>query len=631
MSMGVRTLRIGVLLFLVGNSCVAMAEQDVSAVLDEFFGRHLERIAAPGFSVVVVDRNGVLLSKGYGVVTEGGSVPVTDETIMAIGSLTKSFTALAILQLEEQGLLSLDDPVTKYLPWFRSADKSQSDAITLRMCLHNTTGLSPSFQSLTNNQSRGPDALEAGVRALSSYRMSRAAGESFEYLNEGWNVLGLIVEAVTGLTYEHYLEQEIFKPLQMRQSSALRSELESWPVATGHFAGVEPVPAGFIHIQGSLPAGSGLYSSARDLGNYLRALLSNGRFNGKSVISAGSIEKMWTPGAPMMVLPVEMGGTGEPAAYGMGWIVLTIDGHRYIGHGGEFRTMSSMALLDPERGVAVALLYNTGELNAHTSESVHYAAVNALRLANGLPLSDYGIPQVPDPTLNQFQPESFSVQPYQGNYLSDAGKRLRIEAGGSEGLRAFLTESIYPADFDVDFINSTNVVLRNSAGSQPGSFDIDAQGNVKALTLRGEVFQRQELRLDDDFRAYRSATSPYFFELPDHWEVTIKDDGFTAQAGSSGELRIDGTTTSLEFEDWLQSLRQQYPDKEISMTSDLRSGRFCQSATYSLDRAGDVRQLISIHCVDGQQAFVTTAEAPFGELTQLIIESLNRFIDSVEF
>src|SRR5690606_30684584 len=130
----------------------------------------------------------------------------------------------------------------------------------LRMCLHNTTGLSPSFQSLTNNQSRGADALETGVRALSSYRMTRAPGESFEYLNEGWNVLGLVVQTVAEQPYEQYIDQEIFAPLNMSHTSARRSELEAWTVATGHFAGVEPVPAGFIHIQGSLPSGSGLYS-----------------------------------------------------------------------------------------------------------------------------------------------------------------------------------------------------------------------------------------------------------------------------------------------------------------------------------------------------------------------------------
>jgi CubicO group peptidase (beta-lactamase class C family) len=631
MNAGLYPIRIALLLLLLGKSCTVSAEQNVPMVLDDFFGRHMDRIAAPGFAAVVVDSNGVLFSKGYGVVTAGGSLPVTDDTIMAIGSLTKSFTALAILQLEERGLLALDDPVTRYLPWFRSADKSQSDAITLRMCLHNTTGLSPSFQSLTSNQSRRPDALESGVRALSSYRMTRAPGESFEYLNEGWNVLGLIVESVTGLPFEQYLAREIFQPLQMHQTSALRSELETWPIATGHFAGVEPVPAGFIHIQGSLPAGSGLYSSAANLGNYLMALLNEGSFGGETIISQDSIAKMWAPGAPMMVLPVEMGGTGEPASYGMGWIVLTIDGHKYIGHGGEFRTMSSMVLLDPERGVAVALLYNTGELNAYTSETAHYAAVNALRLASGLPLSDYGIPRGADPTLNEFQPEASSTERYQGTYLSDSGKKLRITAGGSEGLQAYLTESIYPADFDVDFINTTNVVLRNISSNQPASFDIDAAGNVVAANLHGEIFRRQKLRLDDGFRAYRSGTSPYFFELPENWKVTIHDGGFSAYAGNNDESSISGTTTEHEFEDWLQLLRQDYPDSDISVSSDLRNGRFCQSATYSHERKGEAHQLISFHCRDGLSTFVTTAEVPFGELTRLVIETLNRYLDSMEF
>lgn len=623
--------KLSLFLFLLWNCGVAMAGQDTATVLDEFFQQHLGKISAPGFSVVVVNRQGFVFEKGYGVAIFGETSPVSAGTVMAIGSLTKSFTALAILQLEEDGLLSLDDPVTKFLPWFRSADKSKSDAITLRMCLQNTTGLSPSFQSLTNNQSRDPAALETGVRALSSYRMSRTPGQSFEYLNEGWNVLGLIVEVVTGQAYEQFIAERIFAPLKMQHTSAVRSVLESWQVATGHYAGVEPVPAEFIHIQGSLPAGSGLYSNAEDLGNYLLALLNGGRFADEQVITSDGVEEMWADGAPMMVLPVEMGGSGEPASYGMGWIVLTIDGHKYVGHGGEFRTMSSMALLDPERGVAVALLYNTGELNGYTNETPHHAALNALRLASGLPLSDYGVPRQADPSLNGFLPDASIVDTYTGTYLSDSGRKLRLMSGGSEGLRALLSESIYPADFDVDFVNSTNVVLRNIAGAQSGNVDIDMNGNIMAVNLRGESFRKQSARPDESLRSYRSSSTAYSFELPEQWQVTQMNDGFSASLEADNGYSIVGEATEIGFREWLVLLREKYPGRDPGVSSELRNGRFCQNVALSFERANVARQAISIHCVDGNRTFVTTAEVPFGELTQIVIEPLNRYLDSLDF
>ena len=111
----------------------AVADPQTAQKLDAFFQHHLEHIRSPGFAVALFDREGPIFSKGYGVEVVGQSKPMTADSIMAIGSLTKSFTAMAILQLEEQGKLSVDDQVIDYLPWFRTADKSISDQITLRM------------------------------------------------------------------------------------------------------------------------------------------------------------------------------------------------------------------------------------------------------------------------------------------------------------------------------------------------------------------------------------------------------------------------------------------------------------------------------------------------------------------
>jgi len=173
---------------------VLASDGEVAARLDRLFREHKAKIASPGISVSVVDRDGVIFQKGYGVVRAGENTPMTEQTVNAIGSLTKSFTALATMQLEERGLLSVDDPIIKYLPWFRASDKALSDTVTIRMCLNNTTGLVPSWSLLIRNLSREPDALERSVRAMSSYRFARTPGESYEYLNEGWNTVGLIIE-----------------------------------------------------------------------------------------------------------------------------------------------------------------------------------------------------------------------------------------------------------------------------------------------------------------------------------------------------------------------------------------------------------------------------------------------------
>jgi len=607
-------------------------ETDTSRQLDDFFKTHLESIAAPGFSVTVVRGEEVIFSKGYGVVTAGGETPLGDDTILAIGSLAKSFTAMAIMQLEEQGLLELDDPVVKYLPWFRSADKTLSDTITLRMCLNNTTGLSASFATIMQNQSRDADALEVGVRALSSYQMGRKPGESFEYLNEGWNVLGLIIEKLSGLSWEQYIAQNIFLPLEMDRSSSERKVLESWQISTGHYSGITPQPAAFIHIQGSLPAGSGFYSSSRNLGNYLISLLNEGRFGHEQLLSAGSVKSMWRPAALMRVLPYEMGGTGEPAHYGMGWIVMELDDKTFIGHGGEFRTMSSLALLDPESRAGVILLYNTGQLDGYTSQSNQYAAYNALRIVNGLPLSDYGIPREKDPTLNNFKPDH-KLAAYIGTYLSDSGSRLDISLGGSEGLQAFLVESIYPADFDVDFVNRTNFELRNIAGTKSGYFVQTDTGVVTEVNVGGQPFRRKREMDPDRFQTHQAGSPAISFQLPVDWRVDDQEHGFIASSGDGASQWLEGEVTTATFDDWLNLLEnkvgQKAADSKPVETREFRNGYFYRGVSYLKDSNGDRHHALSLYVNNRGVSYIFTLSVADEELTHAIINTLNPFLDSL--
>jgi CubicO group peptidase (beta-lactamase class C family) len=597
------------------------ANEDKAKKLDDFFSQHLENIASPGFSVAVFDKDGPVFSKGYGVEVYGQPAPMTSDSIMAIGSLTKSFTAMAILQLEEQGLLSVDDLITDHIPWFRSADKSVSDQITIRMMLTNTSGLTPSFNILTRNLSRSPDALEKGVKAISSYKATRKPGESYEYFNEGWDVLGLIIEEITGQRYEHYIAEHILQPLQMSRSSTDRAVLETLPVLTGHHAGIEPVPAQFIHVQGALPAGSGLYSTVNDLGNYLVALMNGGEYQGERVLTPSSIEKMWTPAIPLVIIPYEMGGTGEPAHYAMGYFVFDIDGSHYVGHGGEFRTMSSFALIDRDNDLAIALLYNTGSLYPYTNEKHYYAMIAGLRLWSGQPPSEFGIPRVTDDTLNDFVPDPETLTPLLGVYVSPSGKRMDIRRGGTEGLHAFVSDGIYPDDFDVDFANSTNVVLRNIMEAKSAYFMPDRAGNISSIRFEGEEFRRKSQVEDDSLRTFTSESSGVRFQLPMEWNVAWQERGFSAAAG---EYELSGSLIDLEFSEWLES--EQLPT-DVMAPGEMRNGYFFQS---QMTRDGNGRQRLAMHSNHRGVNYLFELTAPEGELTHAIISTLNPFLDSLE-
>jgi CubicO group peptidase (beta-lactamase class C family) len=611
----------GLLVLCLACTPVMGSDPERTRELDEFFSRHLENIESPGFSVALFDKNGPVFSKGYGVEVYGQPQPMTSDSIMAIGSLTKSFTAMAILQLEEQGLLSVDDLVIDHIPWFRSADKSVSDQITIRMMLTNTSGLTPSFNILTRNLSRSPDALRKGVKAISSYKATRKPGESYEYFNEGWDVLGLVIEEITGQRYEHYIAEHILQPLQMSRSSTDRAVLETLPVLTGHHAGIEPVPAQFIHVQGALPAGSGLYSTVNDLGHYLMARMNGGVYEGERVLTPSSIEKMWTPEIPLVIIPYELGGTGEPAHYAMGYFVFDIDGTHYVGHGGEFRTMSSFALIDRDNDVAIALLYNTGSLYPYTNEKHYYAMIAGLRLWNGQPPSEFGIPRVADDTLNEFVPEPDAVAPLLGVYVSPSGKRMDIRPGGSEGLHAFVTDGIYPDDFDVDFANSTNVVLRNIMEAKYAYFMPDSTGNISAIQFEGEEFRRKSQAADDSLQTFVSESSGVSFQLPLDWRVEWQADGFRA---TGGDYVLSGALIDQEFSEWLES--EQLPTDAMA-PGEMRNGYFFQS---QMTRDGNGHQRIAMHSNHRGVNYLFELKTPEGELTHAIISTLNPFLDSLE-
>ncbi len=613
--------------FLLKDVRAEQTEQYYIDRLDQLFKNHLAHIAAPGFSVAVVKNGKVIMAKGYGKRIIKQAKPMTEDTMLSIGSLTKSFTAMAILQLQEKGLLNIDDPVIKYLPWFRSSDKAKSDTITLRMLLNNSSGLSPSFTNLSRNLSQNADALENGVRAMSSYEIKRKPGESFEYLNEGWNTLGLIVEKTTGMSWEQYLQKNILTPLQMTHSSADRSVLENMDVATGHYSGITPVPASMIHIQGSLPAGSGFFSTADDLSRYLMALVNGGKWDGKRLLSSESMSELWTPTVSLTGLSYEMGGDGKPSHYAMGWIVSEFDGEPYISHGGETTTSSSEAMIDPVHKSAVVILYNTGSLDFYTNESAIYLTYNALRILKGKSLSQLAVPREKDPLLNDYIPAGKDFERYYGIYLSDSGRRMRIESGGSEGLKMYLQEGIYPSDYDVDFINDTSFAMRNFAKIQQGYFNYNEDGTVVSINWEGEVFRKKQDIDLQKFTKHQSSDAHFSFALPSGWAVSFQKNGFEASGGD--ELSMKGQVTRLGFEDWVQkSIGGSKKPDNLQPLSALKNGYIFQGRLVKDTEYG--RKIILLYTGTQEFKYGFIFSVPMGQLTHEIIETLNPFLDSID-
>jgi CubicO group peptidase (beta-lactamase class C family) len=323
----------------------------------EAIGAYIEgqmrRLHIPGASLAVVDGEQIVHVRGFGYARPGGEAP-SPQTLFFIGSLTKSITALAVLQLVEAGEVELDAPVQRYLPWFRVADPQASAQMTVRHLLNQTSGLPlwPSEIALANfNDS--PDAIERQVRALSTLKITRPVGSACEYSNFNYNILGLIVQAASGESYASYIQKHIFDPLEMHHSYTTKAAARQDGLAVGHrhwFSLPFPVPD-FPVPTGSLPSGQ-LISCAEDMAHYLIAHLNGGRYGDVQVLSEAGIDELHR-GVKELKMGELSGGF-----YGMGWFDIDLGQTKTYSHGGNVPDFSAFMALVPERKKGVILLLN---------------------------------------------------------------------------------------------------------------------------------------------------------------------------------------------------------------------------------------------------------------------------------
>ena len=325
---------------------------DAAARIDTYLRGRLPNLRIPGFSVVVVDGEQVILSRGYGVADRAAGTPMTVDTPVAIASTSKGMTALAIMQLVEQGLVDLDALDTRYVPEFTMNDPRAAN-ITVRQVLTHTAGI-----PVGGFTDRGQDdeALERRIAGLASVALHFAPGGGYEYANDGYSIAGLIVQRVSGVPYEEYLAAHLFEPLGMGRTTFDISLASEWGLM-GYGKSRGEVSAGPVPLsRGGNPAG-GVLTTGRDVGHYLTAMLNDGTFEGTQVITSGSIDQMWTP---------------EPAtgneAYGLGWGELNVAGVRLWSHAGDlaagpgYGSSGSQFLLVPDRHLGIAVLANMSSL-----------------------------------------------------------------------------------------------------------------------------------------------------------------------------------------------------------------------------------------------------------------------------
>lgn len=356
--------------------------------IDAFLEREMGRLNVTGAALVIVEGDEIVHLRGFGEARPGGEAP-TPQTPFVIGSLTKSFTALAIMQLVEAGQVELDTPVQHYLPWFRVADPQASAQITVRHLLNQTSSLPqlPGMIGLTNFSSR-PDEVERQVRDLSTLEISRPPGAKFEYCNVNFNILGLVIEAVSGETYAGYIQQHIFDPLGMSHSYTSQAAARDDNLAIGsrYWFSFPVAEHNLPLVSGSLPSGQ-LIVSAEDMGRYLIAHLNGGRLGDARILSAQGVDELHRPTAEVSAMSMSMGH------YAMGWFVEKRGETTLLTHPGTVPDFFAFMALAPEKNRGLALLINANHLILDKLPFTDMGFGAALRMAGETPPSTrwYGI------------------------------------------------------------------------------------------------------------------------------------------------------------------------------------------------------------------------------------------------
>jgi CubicO group peptidase (beta-lactamase class C family) len=357
------------------DAAAAESERATPAdAIDRFVQAWMGANGVPGLALAVTRDAQVVHLRGYGDAGDGRAV--TPDTQFLVASLSKSFTALAVLQLVQAGRVDLDRPVAAYLPGFTVADRARAGRITVRMLLNHTSGMADAgFPGMTLPQ---PTTVADRVASLRAAELVSQPGTAFHYFNPNYAVLARLVEVVGARPFPDYLRAHVFAPLAMTGTTSVvttpQAPSAAQDLARGHLLAFG-VPIARKELDGYLGGSSGVISTARDMATWLILHNQQGAFQGRSLLSPQGIQLLHTP------------PRGIDTSYAMGW-TRQPGSPPVIEHTGVLSTFSAEQALLPNGRYGIVVLANA------YSELVDFSGLlrglTALVTADGAPQAGFG-------------------------------------------------------------------------------------------------------------------------------------------------------------------------------------------------------------------------------------------------
>ncbi|NNM35399.1 MAG: beta-lactamase family protein, partial [Gemmatimonadetes bacterium] len=355
------------------RSYAAVAEQLTALAADE-----VERWGLPALSIALVDGDQTVWSAGFG--EEAPGVPASGETVYRVGSVSKLFTDIGVMQLVEDGLVDLDAPVTTYLPDFRPVGAG-AEAISLRQLMSHGSGLvrEPPVGHYFDDSE---PTLEATVASLTGTELVYPAGARTKYSNAAIATVGRVLEVVSEAPFVELLPARVLDPMGMTHTAFQPTTGRTDRLAQAQMWTLHGVrfPAPTFEL-GMAPAGS-MYSTVEDLGRFMSALFARGEGEGGTILDPESLESMWEP----------QERAGGSAGYGLGFRLFELNGHRGVGHGGAIYGFSTELRALPDEGLGVVVVSSLDGSGTVVSRLAEQALSLMLASRDGDPLPTFDPP-----------------------------------------------------------------------------------------------------------------------------------------------------------------------------------------------------------------------------------------------
>lgn len=346
-----------------------VSDWNVPPGFDDYINASMRDWGIPGLALAIVSGDKVVYAHGYGVRNIESREPVTPNTVFGVGSVTKSFTATAMAMLVDEGKMDWDRPVKDYVPYFETYDPYVTSVLSPRDLACHRTGIEQANYLQWRPTDRADNAFHPTradiVRAFKYLQPSEGFRSKFSYKNDTWVVAGAVIEAQSGVSWDQFVHERIFKPLGMTRSGTSVLETDALQdVSSAHVVtGGKLKPINLILTDVAGPMGS-INTSAVDLAQYVRFHLGNGTFDGARLLSSAQLSELHRP---QMIDAGEVLTSGTPFAkqvsYGLGWWVQDYRGTKLVHHAGEIVGGCANVFFLPDQGFGIVLIANADAID----------------------------------------------------------------------------------------------------------------------------------------------------------------------------------------------------------------------------------------------------------------------------